>query len=360
MDKKILYIMHVDWDWIKQRPHFIAEGLSVFFDLYLLCNKSRDKIDHVTKKDQIHFAGNLYEIPFCYTRIFYPLFKLYPKIYIKYLIKKYNPDYVWITFPILYDYLPSNKNYKIIYDCMDNLIEFHSDENFKLKILKLEKKLIEEANLVFASSKKLVSILNERYNCNDKLYLVRNAFGGNILESSRIKPKKTCENVKICYIGTVSSWFDFESLNYTLKKIENIEYHIIGPVPKNVVKLRSNKRMKFHGPIEHSNLMDYSKEFDCMIMPFEVNDLVLSVDPVKFYDYINFNKPIISIDYPEIERFSQFVYFYSTKEELTSLLIKLLNLEFPKKYSAVQREEFLKKNSWDNRMSKIICLMNKI
>ena len=25
---KILYLMHVDWNWIKQRPHCIAEGLA--------------------------------------------------------------------------------------------------------------------------------------------------------------------------------------------------------------------------------------------------------------------------------------------------------------------------------------------
>ena len=31
--KKILYIMHVDWNWIKQRPHFIAEELTTWYDI---------------------------------------------------------------------------------------------------------------------------------------------------------------------------------------------------------------------------------------------------------------------------------------------------------------------------------------
>ena len=26
--KTILYLMHIDWNWIKQRPQYIAEGLS--------------------------------------------------------------------------------------------------------------------------------------------------------------------------------------------------------------------------------------------------------------------------------------------------------------------------------------------
>ena len=42
-----------------------------------------------------------------------------------------------------------------------------------------------------------------------------------------------------------------------------------------------------------------------MIMPFKLNELVKSVDPVKLYEYINYNKPIISIFYQEIKRYSQ-------------------------------------------------------
>ena len=29
----LLYLMHVDWRWIKQRPHFLAEILSEDLDL---------------------------------------------------------------------------------------------------------------------------------------------------------------------------------------------------------------------------------------------------------------------------------------------------------------------------------------
>ena len=41
--KKILYIMHIDWDWIKQRPHFIAEELNKSFDVKVLYSYSKDR-----------------------------------------------------------------------------------------------------------------------------------------------------------------------------------------------------------------------------------------------------------------------------------------------------------------------------
>ena len=36
MTKKILYIMHLDWRYIKQRPHFIAEALSNFYSINVI------------------------------------------------------------------------------------------------------------------------------------------------------------------------------------------------------------------------------------------------------------------------------------------------------------------------------------
>ena len=40
---KILYVMHVDWDWIKQRPHFLAEQLSLHFDVRVIYAFARNR-----------------------------------------------------------------------------------------------------------------------------------------------------------------------------------------------------------------------------------------------------------------------------------------------------------------------------
>ena len=37
--KKILYLMHIPWGWIKQRPHFLAELLSIDFDVDVFYKK---------------------------------------------------------------------------------------------------------------------------------------------------------------------------------------------------------------------------------------------------------------------------------------------------------------------------------
>ncbi|MGI6483581.1 MAG: hypothetical protein ACOX08_09975 [Methanobacterium sp.] len=39
--KKILYLMHLEWNWNKQRPQFIAEGLNDYFDIKVIYMASK-------------------------------------------------------------------------------------------------------------------------------------------------------------------------------------------------------------------------------------------------------------------------------------------------------------------------------
>lgn len=356
--------MHVDWDWIKQRPHFIAEGLSNFFSVYIFAqresiNKPKELVKNDTKNVKVK---SFFTLPFRDKKGVRQLNELLMKIYFKLMIKRYKPDYIWITNPILYNYLPPNLNCKLIYDCMDDAIGFDfKKEGIKTKILESEKELIKKSSIIFVSSNNLATKINKRSKCNYKTFLIRNAFNGNIMDN--MINNKHDQNIKsiykIGYIGTISSWFDFELLEFTLERFKNIEYHIIGPIIGLNNEIHANERIKFYGPINHEKLASLSVEFDCFIMPFKLNKVVESVDPVKFYEFINYNKPVISIFYEEIKRFSPYVYFYSDKETLVNMLEKMIKEGFVRKYSDNQRFEFLKNNSWDTRISKIVECIEK-
>ena len=161
---KILYIMHVDWRWIKQRPHFIAEGLSHFYDITVIhfCSKRYlfGNSDSSTTNEKNLNLLPAFRLPLYQNKAIYALNKVYMKIYFKILIEKYNPDFIWITFPQLYDYIPSNTRCKIIYDCMDEAVGFDFPNDFKSKIVKLEKKLLKNASIIFVSSNYLFNIFS--------------------------------------------------------------------------------------------------------------------------------------------------------------------------------------------------------
>ena len=356
---KIVYMMHVDWDWIKQRPHFIAEGLSQFYEVHAFCRTPIIKSSHRTKAVNVK-VHHFYTLPFCYKKVIHGLNKLYLKLYFWYFLKKYNPEFLWIPFPTLYEYIPKNK-YKIVYDCMDDYTELgleeYYNERYNKRIKECEEKLVDDSFIIFASSQNLYKKLNEKYDekVQDKIFIIQNAFDGLIFKNKAEKKEtKHKTTFKIGYVGTVSSWLDFEILEKTLEQFKEIEYHIIGPVYEEVSGVTTNERIIFHGSVEHDKLYSYVKDYDCMIMPFKLNDLISSVDPVKLYEYINYDKPIISIFYEEIKRFSPFVNFYSDESELIEILNNLIKQNFPKKYSNEERIKFLEKNNWNNRVSQIL------
>lgn len=362
MKQKILYIMHVDWRWIKQRPHFIAEGLSDFYDVTVVHFCSKRYLFQNPFISDINNELNIlpaFRLPLYQNNSVYHLNKFYMRFFFKILLKKYKPDIIWITYPQLHDYIPEN-SCKIIYDCMDLATGF--DFKDKSKIMDLERKLINDSSLVFTSSNYLFNQLINNYQCEDKLFLIRNAYSGEIIpelfDIEGSNSKKSPKNFKIGYVGTISKWIDFTKIERTLKEINNIEYHFIGPCELDHVL--EDSRIKFHGPVNYNDIYKYVQDFDCFIVPFNVDDKIKSADPGKIYGYINYNKPIISVYYKELEYFSKFLYFYSTTEDLMELLKNMILNGFERKYSNDKRIEFLKKNSWDVRANEIRKFLMKL
>ena len=149
-----------------------------------------------------------------------------------------------------------------------------------------------------------------------KIEVVRNGYNGDVLDVSAEKRK--AKKYVLAYVGTISHWFDFDILLKSLKDFKNIEYRLIGPVSG--VTIPENERIKYVGSVDHKDIYSNIKDADALIMPFKLNDIVEAVDPVKLYEYINFNKDILTISYKEIERFSKFTYSYDGYDEFKSQL----------------------------------------
>lgn len=357
MKKKILYFMHVDWHWIKQRPHFIAEGLSASFDLLVVHSSSNRKSNLVKNKSTISRVPIL-SLPLARFKAISHINKCIRSLYFLWFIVFYKPAVVWVTFPTLIPEIGFRllKNKMILYDCMDDAQEFCLNEEKRQHIIRKEKALLEVADQVLVSSNNLYNKIIERGAAASKVTLVRNAFGGEICADTITatdsdKPK---DMFHILYVGTISNYLEFDVLLHCVNKLDNVEFHFFGPVSIAVPK---HKRLKFYGVIEHANLASRAKQFDCFIMPFMINELIKGVDPVKLYEYINFNKNIICPYYAEVDRFSEFVNFYSNKDEFVGVVKGLISNN-SLKYSAKQRREFLENNSWEVRTEKVTDLIN--
>lgn len=349
----ILYIMGIDWQWIHQRPQILAEMLAKDYDVMVLYPRSILKILRARPQEPGLKMSILWTLPYQEkSRMIGWMSRL-----INYKTLSSLPGYscLYVGYPLYGRYIPDDYKGKIIYDCMDNHDALYPDLKRVHKVIVQERELANRADLVIASAQALVDKMNTVMECG-VCRLVRN--GVEIENCYNIKESAIKETYKVGYIGTIAGWFDYELLQESSKYLKKIEYHLIGPGDKSV----NSDKIHYEGIVPHDRLYETIREYDCLIMPFQINDIVKSVDPVKLYEYIAFGKCIVSVWYEEIAQFEEFVYFYRNAQEYVNLMKSLEREGFPVKYDKKQQSDFLQKNNWKERyktLSKWINLMEE-
>ncbi|MHB0913506.1 MAG: glycosyltransferase [Armatimonadota bacterium] len=356
---RIIYLMHIDWRWIKQRPQFLAESLTKQHDVVVAyrINPSRKRLS----SNESHVRRlPLLPIPRRLGPWSEKLDAFLQKIWLNIVLLRFRPQVVWVTFPTLYSYLPARlRDLPIVYDCMDDAAAFFNDDAARKRIISSESRLVRAATRVLCSSQTLCDRLIKQYGVADKVTLVRNSLSNELLEVAQ-EPSKNLDNrqtTNAAYIGTISEWFDFPSILSLLERLENLRVHLIGPSACRVPK---HERLIYHGVVDRTRLREYVQPFDAFLMPFIINPLIEGVDPVKLYEYMAFGKETIAVYYKEIERFAPYVNLYSSSEEFYDLMRRLCAGTLERKAAPGEALAFLKENTWESRGEQVNDLLSAL
>ncbi|MCP3774575.1 hypothetical protein NLX71_14875 [Paenibacillus sp. MZ04-78.2] len=353
--RKIAYFMHIDWGWIKQRPHFLAEELQRYYNLNLFYIKNF-KNKGLTQNKGFNPSFVIYKFPFSSRFKIIHLLEIVFNYFKNKRLYSSEYDTLWITSPLILQFVNLDKvpkSTKVIYDCMDDMLAFPQSSKTSKYMGDLEEKLINRSDFVFVSSKTLGEKLNKR-GVIKNLYVVNNGIG--IIETQLLKQfKPSKEYFNIFYFGTIAGWFDFEILLKILNSQSDVIFTLVGPCE---TAMPFHPRLKFLGPVNHSDLFNCVQNADAFIMPFKVNELVLSVDPVKVYEYLFFNKPCIIVKYPETIKFEKYVYLYSSYDELHQIILDLI-INPVNKTAEKEITDFLQQNTWKKRAETIVRIMEE-
>ncbi len=355
--------MHVPWGWIRQRPHFIAEGLSEKNTVSVVTEKSYRKKILVDNQTHINLS-EVFRLPIKrnsaldFINVYIVSWRLNK------ICKEKGINIIWVTDIRLYSYLRGVKknDVEIVYDCMDETLEFpaiSNDIKLKQQLKKDELELIKEARHIFCSSQTLKDRVILRTKVFDtKITVVHNAL--NIysktescssvapdVENNLSKVKNSGYHV-LTYVGTISEWLDVECLIDSLESNSKIVYFLIGPLE---IAFPEHERLIHIKPVEHNLVDSILLKSDVLIMPFKINKLIESVDPVKLYEYIRSAKPVIASNYPELKRFSDHVYLYNTTAEYIKIVDDIINGNAINKQ--IDINQFVEKNTWACRINQI-------
>lgn len=356
--------MHISWGWIKQRPQFLAEELSQKFKVDVYYRKSNHLskgLNPALKSDNLTVSG-FRVLPI--ERI--PLLPLSLSTVINKFIWKSHSidwekyDYIWVTDPVLWQIIRPKKlpdRTKIVYDCMDDYSEFPYMKRYpryKAFMERLEADLLNFADFAICSAESLAVKIKNKYDIKRKINVVNNAITESIVHYPKVLEGLFVPENSLVYIGTVSEWLDYSNLLKLLELHENLNIVLYGPMRTSVFP--QHPRLIFKGSISHDKILGVMKQAKGLIMPFIVNSLIESVNPVKIYEYAYSGKPIIATRYAETMKFSKYVNLYASFEELNTYVSAILadNI-IPDNQTMV---DFAMNNTWGKRVEVINSILH--
>ena len=364
--KKLLYIMPVSWFWIKQRPQFIAQGLSEYYNVSVACvHDYNAKKKLKTEEGQISnfrlMGFPTLSLPFKFGFLNTIQFWL-KKLFLNWLI--YKSEIIVFTVPeqIIYTFKTLLKSRTIIYDCMDDMPAFYENNiQHKNKIIAHEKQLCQVSNKIVVSSGVLQSRLLERYFLpKEKITIINNGIRkldfSNIDTVSLNHLFSDKQYKYIVYFGTISEWFDIDLLKSLLDKYKNLKLIIFGPSDG---ALPTHASIIYGGILKHHQIESAMVLADILIMPFKKTELVLAVNPVKAYEYIASGKPVILTSYGETQKFSEYAYLYNDSAELDVLFQRIAVGDIIAKQSKEVCEKFSLQNTWSKRIKAFESVINQ-
>lgn len=246
------------------------------------------------------------------------------------------------------DLLTSLRGHTSFYDAMDDFPQFYEGLSRK-SFQRNEEILVDNVGRVFCSSNALYRKF-ESY--RKKLMLICNAFDETVFVGPR--KRRRMGSPVIGYIGSLGGWFDWKLTCHLASVANHCEFRLIGPqlapIPSN---LPSN--ITILPPCRHDKVSDHLATFDVGLIPFKVNGLTESVDPIKYYEYRAMGLPIITTKFGQMKCRGEVrgVYFADENSDMKTIE-NALRCELSEKETEIWRSE----NSWTHRFQEVVkCLL---
>ena len=160
---------------------------------------------------------------------------------------------------------------------------------------------------------------------------------------------------RIGFLGTLFKFIDDDLLEFLVKNRPQYNFIFVGPIDGNfpIEKLNKYANVYLMGKKPKEIVNNYVNGFDIAINPFRIHEVNDSVSPVKFFEYLALNKPVISTYMYSLmqEPIAKYIEF---EDSYDNCLKKIDLFVENKKYQNNVTSEILMKYSWDGLFTRLI------
>jgi glycosyltransferase involved in cell wall biosynthesis len=269
---------------------------------------------------------------------------------------QFDNPILWVDVPYWEKAVQCFDRQFVVYNCMDAYADFSDIREFCPEINRMEEDLCHAAHIILTSSKHLQQRLS-RY--GKLAHLVPNGVDREHFNLERNLPLppdlSTIPSPIIGYYGAIAEWFDLDLLTYAAEQLPQYSFVLIGDCTVNAERLRALPNVYFLGEKPYQELPNYVNHFEIAVIPFKRNELTISTNPVKLYEYLATGKPIVSVDLPEIKPFANVVYIARDYDEFVNFLEDVVGREAW--WVKDKRKKATKDHDWNDRVCEVVHLL---
>ncbi len=257
-----------------------------------------------------------------------------------------------------------NNGFNIVYEYIDELSSEISGELPKFIYERHKNILINKNNFILVTADKLMEDVATIRGIN-KVAMVSNGVEYSHWQNKsdeipkKIKGIVDKENVIIGYFGALAKWIDYKLIRKIAEERPNYEIVLIGFLYDNEFEksgIENMSNIHYLGVIDYNELPVYAKYFTISIIPFLLNNITESTNPVKLFEYMALNKPIVTTNLRECRKYKS-VLIGRDNNEFIEKLDYAINIDKNDIYYDYLREEALE-NTWRKKAEIFYELIN--
>jgi glycosyltransferase involved in cell wall biosynthesis len=262
---------------------------------------------------------------------------------------------VFVEFPVsaAFRFLASAnaRGYVTIYDAVDDWHAFQAAGQALWYEAGFESSLGASCDTILAVSPGLATIVGQR--CNREVHLVPNGWSPDLLQTST---PVTIERgtITLGYFGHLTdAWFDWDLLTECARRQPDWRIHLIGygggwrttRLPENVTYI---------GKLPRSALAAYAAGWDVAIIPFRSGEVAAAADPIKTYEYLAFDLPVVGTGVCPPVGAEDLVRIAGNAE---SFVRDVATAAASRRQQTGERQEFATANTWERRVDAILRIL---
>jgi glycosyltransferase involved in cell wall biosynthesis len=237
-----------------------------------------------------------------------------------------------------------------VYYCIDELKGYREVDSAMLD--DMEHRLLAKAACVVCCSQDLVE---KKRALNPHVYYLPHgvdwALFRRALDAEQPAPSDIAQlaTPRIGFYGFISEdWIDFDLLNAMAERHPEWSIVLIGRTKLDLAAVLRHSNVHFLGVRPFEQLPAYNRAFDVAIIPFVINELTISSNPLKLFEYMASGLPVVSVNIPEVARYSTVVHVARDHAEFIRMTEQALSeTDQAAKY---RRSDLVRSETWENRL----------